>query len=102
MPRIAANISTMLSAISLDTFKNRIVNALSKSNKHKLSLAIALIGNPLLLLLNKPSTGIDVAAKYAMWKTLLSVVALGYMLFITTYIIEDTDTLATRIGIIKR
>lgn len=44
----------------------------------------------------------DAAAKRVMWKTLLGVVAPGRALFITTYSTEDADTLATRIGIIKR
>jgi ABC-type multidrug transport system ATPase subunit len=44
----------------------------------------------------------DAVAKRVMWKTLLGVVALGRALFVTTYSMEDADTLATRIGIMKR
>lgn len=55
-----------------------------------------------MLLLNEPSSGMDAAAKRVMWKTLLGVVAPGRALFITTYPMEDADTLVTRIGIIKR
>lgn len=102
VPRIAANISAALSAVSLDAFKNGIANALSGNNKHKLSPTTALIGNPSVLLLNEPSSGMDAAAKRVMWKTLLGVVAPGRALFITTYPMEDADTLVTRIGIIKR
>ena len=77
VPRIAANISATLSAVGLDAFKNRMANALSGNNKHKLSLAIALMGNPSVLLLDEPSSGMDAVAKCVMWKTLLGVVAQG-------------------------
>jgi ATP-binding cassette subfamily A (ABC1) protein 3 len=101
VPRIAANISAALSAVGLDAFKNRMANALSGNNKHKLSLAITLMGNPSVLLLDEPSSGMGAVAKRIMWKTLLGVVAPGRALFITTYSMEDADTLATRIGIVK-
>ena len=74
---------------------------LSGNSKHKLSLAIALMGNPSVLLLDEPSSGMDAVAKRVMWKTLLDVVAPGRALFITTFSMEDADTLATRIGIMK-
>lgn len=102
VPRIAANISAALSAVGLDAFKNRMANALSGNNKHKLSHAIALMGNPSVLLLDEPSSGMDAVAKRVMWKTLPGVVAPGCALFITNYSTEDADTLATRIGIMKR
>ena len=102
VPKIAANISAAMSAVGLDAFKNRMANALSGNNKHKLSPAIALMGNPSVLLLDEPSSGMDAVAKRVMWKTLLGVVAPGRALFITTYSMEDADILATRIGIMKR
>jgi ATP-binding cassette, subfamily A (ABC1), member 3 len=78
-----------------------MANALSGNNKHKLSLAITLMGNPLVLLLDGPSSGMGAVAKRVMWKMLLGVVAPGRTLFITTCSMEDADTLATRIGIMK-
>jgi ATP-binding cassette, subfamily A (ABC1), member 3 len=101
VPRIAANISAALSAVGPDAPKNRMANALSGNNKHKLSLAIALMGNPSVLLLDEPSSGMGTVAKRVMWKTLLGVVAPGRALFITNYSTEDADTLAARIGIMK-
>lgn len=57
------------------------------------------MGNPSVLLLDSL---LAAWTKRVMWKTLLGVVAPGRALFITTYSKEDADTLATRIGIMKR
>lgn len=102
VPGIATNIAAVLSAVGLDAFKHRMANALSGGNKRKLSLAIALMGNPEALLLDEPSSGMDAAAKRVMWRTLLGVAAPGRALLITTHSMEEADKLATRIGIMKR
>jgi ATP-binding cassette, subfamily A (ABC1), member 3 len=47
-----------------------MASKLSGGNKRKLSLGIALIGNPELVLLDEPSSGMDPLAKRTMWKTL--------------------------------
>jgi len=74
---------------------------LSGGNKRKLSLGIALIGNPTVLLLDEPSSGMDAAAKRVMWKTLAAVVP-GRSLLLTTHSMEEADALADRAGIMAR
>jgi ATP-binding cassette subfamily A (ABC1) protein 3 len=102
VPGIAVNISAVLSTLGLDVFKNRMANALSGGNKRKLSLAITLMRNPSVLLLDEPSSGMDAAAERVMWKTLLGVAATGRVLLITTHSMKEADKLATCIGIMKR
>ena len=60
------------------------------------------MGNPSVLLLDEPSSGMDAAAKRVMWRTLLGVAAPGRALLITTHSMEEADKLATRVGIMKR
>lgn len=74
---------------------------LSGGNKRKLSLAIALMGNPSVLLLDEPSSGMDVCAKRVMWRTLASVVP-GRSLVLTTHSMEEADALADRAGIMGK
>lgn len=71
---------------------------LSGGNKRKLSLGIALMGNPTVLLLDEPSSGMDAASKRVMWRTLASVVP-GRSLVLTTHSMEEADALANRAGI---
>jgi len=102
VPDVAANVSAVLAATGLERFADRLAHKLSGGNKRKLSLGIALMGNPSVLLLDEPSSGMDAAAKRVMWRTLLGVAAPGRALLITTHSMEEADKLATRIGIMKR
>ncbi|KAL6709632.1 hypothetical protein ACN47E_001060 [Coniothyrium glycines] len=97
-----SSVEAILQATSLARFSNRLASKLSGGNKRKLSLGIALMGNPSVLLLDEPSSGMDAAAKRVMWRTLLGVAAPGRALLITTHSMEEADKLATRVGIMKR
>jgi ABC-type multidrug transport system ATPase subunit len=99
---IETNIEAVLTATGLMRFADRLAHKLSGGNKRKLSLGIALMGNPSVLLLDEPSSGMDAAAKRVMWRTLLGVAAPGRALLITTHSMEEADKLATRVGIMKR
>lgn len=97
-----SSVNSIMNATGLARYQNRLASKLSGGNKRKLSLGIALMGNPSVLLLDEPSSGMDAAAKRVMWKTLLGVAAPGRALLITTHSMEEADKLATRVGIMKR
>ncbi|KAH8812990.1 hypothetical protein F5884DRAFT_856278 [Xylogone sp. PMI_703] len=101
VPDVEANVQAVVKAVGLQAFSSRMAAKLSGGNKRKLSLGIALIGNPTVLLLDEPSSGMDAAAKRVMWKTLLSVVH-GRSLLLTTHSMEEADALADRAGIMAR
>jgi ATP-binding cassette subfamily A (ABC1) protein 3 len=102
VPDPASSVNAILQATGLARFQTRLASKLSGGNKRKLSLGIALMGNPSVLLLDEPSSGMDAAAKRVMWRTLLGVAAPGRALLITTHSMEEADKLATRVGIMKR
>lgn len=102
VPDVQANVAAVLASTGLARFADRLASKLSGGNKRKLSLGIALMGNPAVLLLDEPSSGMDAAAKRVMWRTLLGVAAPGRSLLITTHSMEEADRLADRVGIMKR
>ena len=73
----------VLQSTSLTTYAGRLASKLSGGNQRKLSLAIALIGNPSVLLIDEFSTGIDPKMKRDMWQT-LRMVAVGKAVVVTT------------------
>jgi ABC-type multidrug transport system ATPase subunit len=98
VPNKDDNIRELVSRLGLSDHANKLVKKLSGGTKRKLSLAIALIANPSVLLLDEPSSGMDAAAKRALWSTLFSV-ASGRCLLLTTHSMEEADALCDRAGI---
>ncbi|KAL4996214.1 hypothetical protein BDV10DRAFT_172649 [Aspergillus recurvatus] len=101
VPDITHNVNEVIGAVGLEPFRHRMAAKLSGGNKRKLSLGIALMGNPSVLLLDEPSTGMDAASKRVMWKT-LAAVAPGRSIVLTTHSMEEADALAHRAGIMAR
>jgi len=63
-------IKAMIEEMSLNEFVNKISGRLSGGNKRKLSVAISMIGNPPIILLDEPSTGMDPEARRFMWNVI--------------------------------
>lgn len=77
------SVNSILNATRLVLYADRLAAKLSGGNQRKLSLAIALIGNPPVVLIDEFSTGIDAKMKREMWTTLRNV-AVGKAVIITT------------------
>lgn len=101
IPDVEHNVRAVLRAVGLEAFSTRMAHALSGGNKRKLSLGIALMGNPSVVLLDEPSSGLDAAAKRIMWRTLGSIVP-GRSILLTTHSMEEADALASRAGILAK
>ncbi|KAF5000749.1 hypothetical protein FGRMN_1517 [Fusarium graminum] len=98
---IEHNVRAVMQAVGLESFATRMAHALSGGNKRKLSLGIALMGNPTVVVLDEPSSGLDAASKRVMWKTLENTVP-GRSILLTTHSMEEADALAGRAGILAR
>ncbi|KAK4160939.1 putative ABC transporter [Cladorrhinum sp. PSN259] len=95
----ASNIEALMDRVGLTPHAKKQASKLSGGNKRKLSLAIALMGNPSVLVLDEPSSSMDAAAKRKMWK-ILEDVSPGRSLLLTTHSMEEADALATRAAIL--
>lgn len=97
---IEHNVSTVISACGLAPWADQLAQKLSGGTKRKLSLAVALVGNPRVLVLDEPSSALDANAKRTMWKCLQSI-GKGRAVVLTTHSMEEADALADRIGIMS-
>ncbi|KAG8939696.1 hypothetical protein FRC03_006114 [Tulasnella sp. 419] len=98
---LALPVLTLLSVEQdLVKYSDRLASKLSGGNQRKLSLAIALMGNPSVLLIDEYSTGIDPDTKRKMWKTLKRV-ATGKAVVITTHSMEEASALSQRVAIVS-
>jgi ABC-type multidrug transport system ATPase subunit len=98
---VAHNVATVIAACGLAPWAHQLAARLSGGTKRKLSLAVALVGNPAVLLLDEPSSALDASAKRVLWRT-LQAVSKGRAVVLTTHSMEEADALADRIGIVSR
>ncbi|KAF7436184.1 hypothetical protein PC9H_003010 [Pleurotus ostreatus] len=98
---LQVTIDSLLGATGLDVYSDRLASKLSGGNQRKLSLAIAMMGNPSVILIDEFSTGVDAKMKRDMWGTLRNV-ARGKAVIITTHSMEEASALASKVGIIAK
>ena len=91
----------LLDWLDLSPHAHELTEGFSRGMKQKLALAGALIHEPELLILDEPLTGLDAAAARQVKDLLLSHVARGGTVILTTHILEVAERLAQRIGIIR-
>jgi ABC-2 type transport system ATP-binding protein len=68
--------------------------------KRRLDLAMTLMGNPRIVFLDEPTTGVDPRGRRTMWDIVRGLVADGVTIFLTTQYLEEADELAHRIALI--
>jgi ABC-2 type transport system ATP-binding protein len=68
--------------------------------KRRLDLAMTLIGDPRIIFLDEPTTGLDPRSRRMMWQTIRELVAAGVTIFLTTQQLDEADELADRIAVL--
>ncbi len=93
----------VVSLVQLDEKRNARVGKLSGGQKQRLALACSIIGNPDLLFLDEPTTGLDVQSRTALWEEVERLAKEdGVTVFLTTQYLEEADVLSDRIAIIDK
>lgn len=75
------------------------VKAYSGGNKRKLSTAVALLGNPVIVYLDEPTTGCDPGSKRNLWDVMCNVRESGKTIVLTSHSMEECEALCTRLAI---
>lgn len=91
----------VLKQFHMEEFIHQKVDQLSGGEKQKLSVVIALLSNPEVIFLDELTTGLDVAARREVWKTLKQLKQQGMTIFLTTHYMEEAENLCDRILIMK-
>ena len=95
-----ARAGEMLERFELAEAAGRAVKTYSGGMRRRLDLAASLLGEPEVLFLDEPTTGLDPRGRGQMWDTIRGVVAGGATVLLTTQYLEEADELADQIAVI--
>jgi ABC-2 type transport system ATP-binding protein len=70
--------------------------------RRRLDLAMTLVGEPRIIFLDEPTTGLDPRSRHVMWDIVRDLVADGVTIFLTTQYLDEADELADRIALLDR
>jgi ABC-2 type transport system ATP-binding protein len=90
----------VLAELHLTELAGRRAAKLSGGQRQRLQLAMALVNDPALLVLDEPTAGLDVNARAALWRVLAQRRARGTGVLVTTHLIEETSTVADRVVVL--
>jgi len=90
----------LLNRLGLDHAADRKVSTYSGGMRRRLDIAMSLIGNPQLIFLDEPTTGLDPEGRIEVWNTVKELVDSGTTVFLTTQYLEEAEQLADRIAIL--
>jgi ABC-2 type transport system ATP-binding protein len=97
----ARDAGEVIELVGLGDKRETRVRTLSGGQLRRLDLALALVGDPELIFLDEPTTGFDPAARRQAWETIRDLRALGKSILLTTHYMEEAQTLADRLAILR-
>jgi ABC-2 type transport system ATP-binding protein len=95
-------VSETIAVAGLKSVENRLLGNLSGGQKQRVLFALAICGNPGLLILDEPTVGLDVEARRGLWTRIREYVSRGGSVLLTTHYLDEADALAKRIAVINR
>lgn len=92
----------VIALVGLEAKANSRIKALSGGQRRRLDVALGVIGDPELLLLDEPTTGFDPAARRQFWELIRLLADEGTTILLTTHYLEEAEALAHRLAVVAR
>lgn len=93
-------VTELLERFDLVEAADRPVGTWSGGMRRRLDLAMTLVGDPSIIFLDEPTTGLDPRSRRVMWQIVRDLVASGVTILLTTQYLEEADRLASRVAIL--
>src|SRR6185503_10234677 len=97
-----ATVTELLERFDLVASAQKSASTYSGGMRRKLDLAMTLVGNPRIIFLDEPTTGLDPRSRRTMWSIIRELVADGVTIFLTTQYLDEADQLADRIAVLDQ
>ncbi|MDG4820811.1 ATP-binding cassette domain-containing protein [Asanoa sp. WMMD1127] len=95
-------VTELLERFELTGSADKAASTYSGGMRRKLDLAMTLVGNPQIIFLDEPTTGLDPRSRHTMWSIVRGLVSDGVTVFLTTQYLEEADQLADRIAVLDQ
>ncbi len=92
--------AALLERFELAEAGRKVVSTYSGGMQRKLDLAMTLVGEPKVIFLDEPTTGLDPRSRRELWQIIRELVAGGVTIFLTTQYLDEADHLADRIAVL--
>ncbi|WP_159792482.1 ABC transporter ATP-binding protein [Puerhibacterium puerhi] len=92
----------LLEQFGLADLARRQTGAMSGGQKRRLAVALAMVGRPRVVLLDEPTTGLDVSGRQALWEAVRAYHAGGGTVLLTSHYLEEVQALAQRVVVIDQ
>jgi ABC-2 type transport system ATP-binding protein len=93
-------VAELLDRFELTEAATKLASTYSGGMRRRLDLAMTLVGDPRVIFLDEPTTGLDPRSRHVMWQIIRELVAGGVTIFLTTQYLEEADELADRIAVL--
>jgi len=97
---IKSDINEYLELLGLDGVRNKKFHTLSGGMRRRVGICMALVGEPELVFLDEPTTGLDPQARKDVWNVIKQLKKMGKTVFLTTHYMEEVEELCDRASII--
>lgn len=91
-----------LEAVNLSDRAKSPVETLSGGMQRRINIAVALVHRPKLVILDEPTTGLDIETRYEIWHLIRQLQQQGITILLTTHLLDEAERLSSRIGILKQ
>jgi ABC-2 type transport system ATP-binding protein len=98
---VAKRVAELMQLFELEPFAKTPVSALSGGWQRRVNIAVALVHSPAILVLDEPTSAVDLEARHDLWKMIESLRGSGITVLLTTHHLDEAERLCSRVGIMK-
>ena len=99
LDQVPREVARWTNFLGIQEYIDRQSGSYSGGNKRKLNVAMALVGDPPVIFLDEPSTGVDPVARRNLWKIIEKIQAAGQSVILTSHSMEECEALCSRLAI---
>ncbi len=101
-PQTDRRIAELIEFFQLAEYTHTPISEMSGGWQRRLNIAVALVHSPTVLILDEPTAGLDVEARFELWRLIEELKGINVTLLLTTHYLEEAERLCSRIGILQQ